>query len=78
MAEQAERYKSKLIVEYQKFDHLDEMYNGLKSNHDKKISQLEGQMKSRMQSMEEHTKKRLEAADKELSQYEKVCFLRKM
>ena len=30
MADLGEQFKSKLIVEYQKFDNLDDMYNALK------------------------------------------------
>ena len=41
MAEMAEQYKGKLIVEYQKYDNLEEMYNSIKRNYDQKMIEVE-------------------------------------
>ena len=41
LVEMAEQYKSKLIVEYQKFETLDEKYKNLKKNYDKKMALVE-------------------------------------
>ena len=37
MVDMAEQYKSKLIVEYQKFDNLEEKYNNLKTTYESKM-----------------------------------------
>ena len=41
MVEMAEQYKSKLIVEYQKFDNLEEKYNNLKTTYESKMKAVE-------------------------------------
>ena len=41
MVEMAEQYKAKLIVEYQKFDNLEEKYNNLKTTYDQKMKAVE-------------------------------------
>ena len=41
MVEMAEQYKSKLIVEYQKFDNLEEKYNNLKTSYESKMKAVE-------------------------------------
>ena len=47
MAEMAEQYKGKLIVEYQKYDNLEEMYNSIKKNYDQKMIEVENSTKVR-------------------------------
>ena len=37
----AEQYKSKLIVEYQKFDNLEEKHNNLKTTYESKMKAVE-------------------------------------
>ena len=41
MVDMAEQYKSKLIVEYQKFDNLEEKYNNLKTTYESKMKAVE-------------------------------------
>jgi len=41
MIEMSEQYKSKLIVEYQKFSNLEDMYNAIKKSYDKKMGAVE-------------------------------------
>ena len=41
MVEMAEQYKSKLIVEYQKFDNLEEKHNNLKTTYESKMKAVE-------------------------------------
>ena len=41
IVEMAEQYKAKLIVEYQKFDNLEEKYNNLKTTYDQKMKAVE-------------------------------------
>ncbi len=41
MIEMSEQYKAKLIVEYQKYSGLEEMYTSIKKSYDKKMSAVE-------------------------------------
>ena len=41
MIEMSEQYKSKLIVEYQKYSGLEEMYTSIKKSYDKKMGAVE-------------------------------------
>ncbi len=36
-----EQYKAKLIVEYQKYDNLEDMYNSIKKSYDRKMEGVE-------------------------------------
>jgi hypothetical protein len=41
MIETSEQYKAKLIVEYQKYSGLEEMYTSIKKSYDKKMGAVE-------------------------------------
>ena len=41
MIEMSEQYKAKLIVEYQKYSSLEEMYTSIKKSYDKKMGAVE-------------------------------------
>ncbi len=43
----SEQYKGKLIVEYQKFSNLEDMYNAIKKSYDKKMGAVEKATKVR-------------------------------
>ena len=68
----AEQFKSKLIVEYQKFDNLDEMYNALKKSYDKKMKDMENETAKNLRKMEAEFQSRLAANEIEVKKYEKL------
>ena len=47
MIEMSEQYKAKLIVEYQKYSSLEEMYTSIKKSYDKKMGAVEKATKAR-------------------------------
>ena len=51
MAEIGEQYKGKLIVEYQKYDNLEEMYNNIKKNYEQKMIDVDKSTKEQLDGM---------------------------
>ena len=72
IADVSEQYKAKLIVEYQKYDHLEEMYHQLRKSYDKKMEDLELSTKKELQKMQADFDKQLAANEAEVKRYEKI------
>ena len=51
VAEIGEQYKGKLIVEYQKYDNLEEMYNNIKKNYEQKMIDVDKSTKEQLDGM---------------------------
>ena len=72
MADLGEQFKSKLIVEYQKFDNLDDMYNALKRSYEKQMLSMEANTKNELKKMEKTFDTKLAANDLEVKKHEKL------
>ena len=71
MVDMAEQYKGKLIIEYQKYDNLEEMYNNIKKNYDQKMKDVEKATQDKLENMREDFDKKLVANREEVKQHER-------
>ena len=73
MVEMAEQYKGKLIVEYQKYDNLEEMYTSIKKNYDEKMKAVQKSTQNEVDEMKVKFDEKLAANGEEVKQYERDC-----
>ncbi len=71
MIESAEQYKSKLIVEYQKFETLNEKYRSLKKGYDKKLAGVEKAKEETIRKIKKDFDEKLRQKDIEVLRREK-------
>ena len=66
MIEQADQYKQKLIVEYQRFETMDEQYKALKKSYSKKLEDMERQKGAEVKKNREEHERKLEEKEREV------------
>ena len=66
IAEVSEQYKGKLIVEYQKYDNLEDMYDALRKSYDKKMEDLEKSTQEELKKMQTNFDKQLATNEAEV------------
>ncbi len=69
MIELADQYKQKLIVEYQRFETLDEQYKTLKKSYSKKLATMESQKEQEVKRIREEHNKKLDDKEHEVGEY---------
>ena len=67
LAEVGEQFKSKLIVEYQKYDNLEDDYNNSKKSNEKQMKEMANSTKGELKKMQADFNTKLAANDIEAS-----------
>ena len=75
IAEISEQFKAKLIIEYQKYDNLEDKYNSIKKSFDKKMEEMELQTKEELKKMQDNFKVKLATNELEVSVISLQLFL---
>lgn len=72
IAEVGEQFKSKLIVEYQKYDNLEDMYKALRKGFDKKMVEMNKETEQNLKEMDAKFKQKLDSNNLEVKKHEKL------